>query len=227
MYNYINLLLFNPPNNRLNANICSILNKSHLPFKHVDSIDVIIAESIKSACYAIIVVDDEQTYQFLNSATLPSNVLDSIHIIYSKNQQPISQFPVYYSEKSLYNLTSFLNSITPLHIPQFTKKIVSNELEKLNIPKKYTAFKYVVDIISRALYSNNLDPFSTNALRHIAFINRTSWTNVERDVRHMLTCNFNSNPALAKIIYNTVDSDTEINTKVVLLCLIKHIKSVI
>ncbi len=223
MYNYTNLLVYNKDETSLGERVDLLLKSLPFSFITFETIEDILTQSQDKRCSNLIVVHNPDIYNKLNSIDLPSTAYDNFIIVYHDNQLPISKFAKYYTEKNLDNLYSLLALLNPVSIPDFAQKMVRIELEKLNLSKKYLAFKYIVDIICHSLYTNTNDPFSTNTLSYIAKINNTSWNSVERDVRHMLVSNWNANEIFKSAIYKYI-TRTDINTKILLTALIDYIK---
>ena len=101
-------------------------------------------------------------------------------------------------------------------------QIIRTEIENLGISKKYLGFKYVVDIISCAIFNNIEDAYNNNMFEFIASINHVNTHNVERDIRHMLISCYNSCVKIKNIV-----KISKINAKNILNNLIKYLKILI
>ena len=224
MYNYVNLLVYNKDSTDIGQKVDSILNSLPFSFISINTFESLLSKIQEKNCHVLVVVDNANIYNTLKNINLSTpNAYDRFIVIYINDITPIPKFTNHYTYHNLDDIKPTLMSLNPIAIPSFIQKMVRIELEKLNLSKKYLAFKYLVDIICYSLYTGNKDTFSTNMLSHIALINSTSWSSVERDVRHMLTSNWNSNEIFRSVICKHI-SGTEINTKILIDALISYIK---
>ena len=223
MYNYVNLLVYNKGSTNIGQKVDSILNSLPFSFISLDTFEGILSKIQEKNCYVLVVVHNINIYNTLKNINFPANTCDKFIVIYSINRTPIPKFTNYYTCNNLDEIKSTLMSLNPIAIPSFIQKMVRIELEKLNLSKKYLAFKYLVDTICHSLYTGDKNTFSTNTLSYIALINNTSWNSIERDIRHMLTSNWNSNETFKSAICKHI-SGTEINTKILVDALISYIK---
>lgn len=103
-------------------------------------------------------------------------------------------------------------------------KIVRLELEKLNISKKYSGFKYLVDFITFSINDRLSCDYAT-ILNHVAVLNKLSSDAVNHSIKHMMFSSLQNNPSLHLVLDSHLKSKVDI--KSILLGLAAHIYSII
>ena len=224
----INLFVFNNSPTSINA-VRLLLSRNDIPFNEFETLSELKSLIQNKNNYFIIVCDMVEIIKYIQA--VKSDICKNIFIV--SNINLCNSFATNELDKleaeilSLVDCNKINVSLPPLTL---TNKLIRQELENLNISKKYTGFKYLVELVNVAITKNMSDAYTVENFEYIASTNNSQASNIERDIRHVISVNWknydsNASNILQVTLLPYINGAT--NTKNILNALILHVKNII
>ena len=233
MYDSPNILLYADNDDDFRRNAHSLIAECGIPFIEISSITHLFSAVKKDSGHIIMVATRDLIDIIINLYT--TNECKS-HVFFVCNFKEAINLPpnkqVKYGDFN--NLRDYLISnikvknINMKFQPQTPlSKLLRTELENIDISKKYTGFKYIVDLITHWFKNKVINTYSNDLFKEIASINTTTYDIVERDIRHMLVTTWKNSPKFRTAILPNKQTKSTLPAKQILNGLICYLQKII
>jgi len=232
MYTLTNIITFYDKDFTTKNNINDILISNEISFKEYPSIKMLLPALKNPNNYIIIAINNKNTLNEVENVALDCfNYQKRIFVLFESGDIVDHFFQNSYIITQPNHIKQFTQSIKKIKTPQhqtstLLKKLVSLELEKLGIPKKYIGFTYLADIVENSLknnfYANTyIDFFANTARKSLEPVDT-----IERNIRHMLCTTWKNNINFRQTLRTSCEL-TKPNSINILYAVINYLKSVI
>lgn len=235
MYQSINLMLYAENNTTSQNLIQSLIINHEIPFKELRSLGLVFSAIKNPRNYIILLIKNKETLTSIETISkIYHNPQSRIFIVYETEDTIGGFFENFCLSSNLNKLNEFIvntyqsNKISPPNQPsKLLSKLVTLELENLDISQKYIGYKYLLDLVVNAV---STQCFSTNYIdlfEHTAIYNSASIDTIERAVRHMLLTTWKTSFKFRHILQKFLPNSQNPNSKKLLNAIIHHIKNAI
>lgn len=234
MYSLSNLIVYSEKEIEFKNEVISTIVEFDISFKELHSLTLTFSAIKNPQNYIILLAKSKEFLTTIeNIAKGCHNYQERIFVIYNSDEIEDCFFNNSCNRHQLYTLKSFISkalssqAITPSNnTSTLIYKLVELELHNLEIPAKYIGFKYLAEILTRALSTNfyacdYIDFFQYSARIHLATIDT-----IERDVRHMLLTTWKKSQKFRDLIQENNHIEKP-KAKVIFNAILSYLKRVI
>lgn len=234
MYTSTNLIIYKEKESDISNHLNETILNKNMPFRESHSVSLTFSFMKNPENIVIIIVKTKDFLNQIESIALECfNYQKRLFIIHHSNTLQDFFFENTCTLDDLTSLQHFLDNIKtstpskPSHTSQLLSKILTLELEKLDISNKYVGFNYLVDALSNAFEKDFYSTSHIDLFTKVASKNLMNVDTIERDVRHMLLKTWNNSSIFKKALMSSPHKLTKINAKNILNSLLLYLKDIV